>query len=257
MLIDAHTHLDGYGGHASAALDEIRALDILTVSNSMDLASYKRALGIARQCDLVVPIFGIHPWNAPEHTDRLDELESAIRGSPMIGEIGLDHRFVEDSSLYPAQLKVFRSLLSAAVEQRKVVSLHTSGAEETVLRLLREHRAERVVVHWYSGPIDTFRALADRGAFFSFGIDVLHSKHVRRLATETPRDLLLTETDNPGGPEWLTGSPGRPALILDVVDALAEARRTTRDEIIEIVADNFLSLIHEDPWMSDVRERFF
>jgi TatD DNase family protein len=71
VLIDAHAHADRYGDALPAALQEIERQRIFTISNSMDLESYQRNLEIAAQCSWVLPIFGVHPWNAVEHVTRL------------------------------------------------------------------------------------------------------------------------------------------------------------------------------------------
>ncbi len=58
--------------------------------------------------------------------------------------------------------------------------------------------------------------------FLTVGPEVLHPEYARVIAREIPDDLLLTETDNPGGLEWLIGTPGLPAVIEDVVAALGD-----------------------------------
>jgi TatD DNase family protein len=247
VLVDAHAHLDLYGEDLDQALLEIEDLSIFTVTNSMDPDSYGENLEIAARSDLVLATFGVHPWNAPLYVDRLEELDDHALASPALGEIGLDRRFVEDDSQYPAQREVFEFFLAAASGQKKLVNLHTAGAEEDVLDLLDLFGVERAVVHWYTGPVPTFRRLVDRGTLFTFGPEVAVSEHVRALAREIPLELLLTETDNPGGPKWLTGEPGRPRLIRDVVDALAEIRETSADEIERAVEENLRRLLLSDP----------
>jgi TatD DNase family protein len=85
MLIDAHSHVDRYGlvhEHAlQSALAEIAQHRILTISNSMDLPSYRRNLEISEECDLVLPVFGVHPWNAPEYANRLQDLSEAVEAT--------------------------------------------------------------------------------------------------------------------------------------------------------------------------------
>jgi len=254
MLIDAHSHVDRYSlvdEHAlESALAEIVQHRILTVSNSMDLPSYRCNLEISEKCDLVLPAFGVHPWNAREHVDRLRDLSGAIEQSPMIGEIGLDHYFVEDAAAYPDQRQVFEYLLKSAKEQQKIVNLHTKGAEQEVLELLDRYDVERVIVHWYSGPFDIFRELVARGAYFTVGIEVLYSKHIQAVAREIPLGRLLTETDNPGGPSGFIGAPGTPVLVKDVVRGLAEARETTFEAIARAVQVNLTELIREDQWLA-------
>jgi TatD DNase family protein len=255
MLIDAHSHVDRYDlvdEHAlESALAEITQHRIFTISNSMDLPSYKQNLEISEKCDLVLPAFGVHPWNASEYVDHLQDLSKAIEQSPMIGEIGLDHYFVEDAATYPDQRKVFEFFLGTAREQKKIINLHTKGAEREVLELLDRYNISRVVVHWYSGPLDTFRELVARGVYFTVGIEVLYSKHIQTIAAEIPSGRLLTETDNPGGPQGFIGRAGTPALVKEVIRGIAEARKTTIEVIVQAVQANWAELIRDDPWLAD------
>ena len=250
MLIDAHAHLDKYGDGLASALEEITRHRIFTVSSSMDLASYVRNLTIGGMCEFVLPTFGVHPWNAPECAGSLSDLGKAARESPILSEIGLDHHFVADVSQYPAQREVFEFFLATARDQEKIVVLHTKGAESEVLELLDQYNIQRAIIHWYSGPLDVFHELVARRAYFTIGVEVLYSEHIRAIARELPSDLLLTETDNPGGPRSLTGVLGMPRLILDVVRALAELRATTTKAIVQTVQNNFVRLITDDPWLS-------
>jgi TatD DNase family protein len=255
MLIDAHSHLDRYDLVDERALEsaiaEITEYRIFTISNSMDLASYRRNLEISKMCGWVLPTFGVHPWNAPKYADCLEDLGEAIEQSPMIGEIGLDHYFVQDTSAYPAQRKVFEFFLSAAIGQEKIVNLHTTGAEKEVLELLDRYEIPRVIVHWYSGPLDVFRELVARRVYFTVGIEVLHSEHIQTIAQEIPSRQLLTETDNPGGPKRFMGGPGMPVLLKEVVRGIAEARKTTVVAIVKTVQANLVELIRDDPWLID------
>lgn len=242
-LIDAHAHLDRYGDHLAAALEELRALRILTMAVAMDLASYRATEAMARTEPLVLPAFGIHPWNAVEYADRLDEIGELARNAPAIGEIGLDHHFVTERDQYPAQRAVFERLLAAASDTGKLVNLHTKGAEAAVARILRTTPLAAIVVHWYSGPAAPLEALIDLGAYFTIGVEVLTSPAVQGIARRIPADRLLTETDNPGGWAWLSGEPGVPSLIVPVVEKLAEVRGMPVREMRGLVADNFRSLL--------------
>ena len=259
MLVDAHSHVDRYDlageGALKSALEEIAQYRIFTVSNSMDLSSYERNLAIGEMCDLVLPIFGVHPWNAPQYAHRLEELSEAIEQSPMIGEIGLDYYYVKHASEYPDQRRVFEFFLAAAREQGKIVNLHTKGAEEAVLELLDRYDIPRAIVHWYSGPLDIFRELAARGVYFTIGVEVLYSEHIQTIAQEVPLGQLLTETDNPGGPKEFIGGPGMPVLVREVVQGIAEVRQTTAEAITQTVHTNLLRLIRDAPRLLDTCAR--
>jgi TatD DNase family protein len=255
MLIDAHAHLDKYEDSLESALDEIKDQRILTVAVSMDPISYQRNLEIGQMCELVLPTFGIHPKRAAEYADRLGELGPSMERTSMIGEIGLDFHWVEDASQYPSQKKVLEYFLAAAREQKKIVNLHTKGAEKEILNLLDHYEIQRAIVHWYSGPLDILRELMDFGAFFTVGIEVLYSEPIRAITGELPLRQLLTETDNPGGLKWLKGKPGMPAVLNEVIQAIAQIKETTPDTIARVVQENFLRLIRNDPWLSDLRAR--
>ena len=143
--------------------------------------------------------------------------------------------------------------LRAARVQDKIINLHTKGAEREILELLDQYGIPRVIVHWYSGPLEMFRELVARGVYFTVGIEVLHSEHILAIAQEIPLGQLLTETDNPGGPKEYIGKPGMPALVRDVVQGLAEARGATTESIRQAVQANLLELTREDPRLSGTR----
>src|SRR5712692_664469 len=252
MLIDAHAHLDKYGDDLDTALEEIGENQVFTIAVAMDPPSYKRCLEIRDMCELVLPTFGIHPRRAPEYVDRLSELSPFIEQSPAIGEIGLDFHWVKDSSQYPAQLKVLEYFLAAAHEQKKLVNLHTKGAEKKIVELLERYDIQRAIIHWYSGPLDILRALVQFGAYFTIGVEVLYSEAIQAIAKELPDNLLLTETDNPGGLKWLKGVVGMPNEIEKVVEAIGKLRGVSSESLALTVHENFLRLIEEDPWLRDV-----
>jgi TatD DNase family protein len=173
----------------------------------------------------------------------------------MLGEIGLDYYYVKHAHRYPAQRKVFEHFLAAAARQDKVVNVHTKGAEADVLGLLDRHGLTRVIVHWYSGPMDILSEMIRRGFYFTIGVQVTESEAIRTIAQKIPEDRLLTETDNPGALKWLSGSPGMPSAIRTVVEALAGIRQTTPEAIEELAHANFMSLVADDPWLPDPQRR--
>jgi TatD DNase family protein len=253
MLIDAHCHLDRYRENLAYALEQIKQYRIFTMSNSMDLPSYKQNVKIATTSDLILPVFGIHPWNASEYVGCLNDLDWAITESPMLGEIGLDYYFVSETSRYDDQRKVFEHFLKAVSRQRKIVIVHTKGAESETFQLLKKYNTDRVVIHWYSGPWHVLKAMVEHGFYFTIGVEVLFSQHIQDIARSLPAELMLTETDNPGGKESLTGTIGTPLLIKDIIAKLAEIRGTSDQIIMTTVHNNLIRLGDNDPWLARVQ----
>jgi TatD DNase family protein len=250
MLIDAHSHIDHYTGEAlETALNDITANRILTLSNAMHPASYRRTLEIAQRCPYLIPSFGVHPWHAAEYADRLEELTTLLEQSPLYGEIGLDYLWVDKTTI-PAQQQVFEVFLAAAREQDKIINLHTKVAEADILTMLKKYELQRAIVHWYSGPPDILRQMIEYGLYFTVGVEVLSSQHIQSIAREIPLGQLLTETDNPGAMEWLVNEPGRPADLLQVIEAVAALKGLPPQELVAVVAENFAWLTRDDRHLS-------
>jgi len=249
-LVDAHVHVDGYGEDWLAARSEIRSHGIVSLAVSMDVDSYRAAVALSRDEPLVLPSFGIHPWNAPEGAGRLHELEPLVEGALMLGEVGLDRRFVKDVAAYGPQEEVFAFFLDAARRTGKLLNVHTSGAEALIADRMRDAGAPLAVVHWYNGPMRPLAALVEMGLYFSVGVEVLRSERIAKIARRIPLGRLLSETDNPGGWAWLEGVPGKPELLRRVVDRLAEVRALDRLEMASILEANARRLLSEGrvPW---------
>lgn len=254
MFIDAHSHLDKYDdSQIAGVVESIEREKILTLGVSVDVPSFLRTQDIAARSNLIVPGFGIHPSEAPLHQHSLEDVKRHLTSSPYIGEIGLDHRFVTDEKQYEPQREVFDRFLGFAVEQDKFVNIHCVGAEYETVDMMRTHGIRRAIIHWYSGPPGALRQLMGEGYMFTISAEVIHSDHIRGIARTIPIDQLLTETDNPGGPEWVTGDRGQPELIADVVAELARVRRMHPEDLADTVRSNMERFLKDDvhmaPWL--------
>jgi hypothetical protein len=116
MLIDAHSHVDRYDlmdGHVlESALAEIAQHRIFTISNSMDLPSYKRNLEISEKCDwcylLSACILGMLPNTltvCKTWMKRLSKARSSVK---------LDSTITSSKTLSPIQINRTDSRRSVA-----------------------------------------------------------------------------------------------------------------------------------------------
>ena len=243
MLIDSHSHLNMYGYrrfgvNIKDVLGQIRRDRILTVTNSMDLASYRVNRRIAEMETFVIPAFGIHPWNSHRYPNKIEVLEDLIDANDIIGEIGLDHYWVNDRARYKAQRSIFELFLSKT--PNKPISVHTKGAERNCLDLISEYGNEKVMIHWYSGDLEILDEMIDADFHFTVGPEIEISDHIMEIAERIPVNRILTETDNPGGSEWLFNEIGKPKLIKDVLQAVSEAKKRGVSEMERIVEENSL-----------------
>jgi TatD DNase family protein len=247
MWIDVHTHLDRYDDEIDSALAQINTSHIVSICNSMDPESHRTGLNIAKRSPFVRPAFGVHPWNAPEVFDDLENIRVLAAQAELLGETGLDHCFVTDRHAYPQQKEIFNCFLLQAELGDKPISIHSKGAEREVLTALQRHRVKRAILHWYSGPPELLPAFIDYGCYFSVGPAVLLSAGFRALVEKIPQTRLLSETDNPGGYHSLCGKPGWPILIKEVVQALADLHRVSLKYEIQLIRENFETLYGPTP----------
>lgn len=231
MLVDAHAHLDWYTDALPEALKQIEKLRIQTVAVAMDVPSYLKTLEISRSCPLVIPTFGIHPWEAARYVDRLHELDRYLQDTPVIGEAGLDFHYVKDKELYPGQMKVFEYQCSWARRLSKPMNLHTRGADHEILDMMRRYRIGKSIIHWYAGPVSLMEEYLAAGCWFTVGIDVLNPRKTPGIAAILPLERILLETDNPDGYRWLSQEIGLPDLLLKILEKLAGIRGIPADEL--------------------------
>ncbi len=239
MLVDAHVHMDRYGDRLSEAIRQMEHHQMLTVAVSMDIPSYLRTVEISANCDYLIPSFGVHPWKAERYADRLGELDSYLKDTPLIGEAGLDFFWVTDTKKHAAQRIVFEYQCHWAQRLSKPMNLHTKGAEREVVDTLRRFRIRKSIIHWYSGPLNLIEPYLSLGCYFTIGVEVLISDSIEEIAKEIPIDRLLLETDNPDGYKWLTKQEGMPALLIKVLEKVAFLRRMDKLELENHLARNW------------------
>lgn len=243
MYVDSHTHLDFFNENIDKAIKDINRNKIITVANSMNLESYILNKEYSRKSKYIIPTFGIHPWKVAEFNDELDTLIPYIKESPLIGEIGLDYVWVEDKSTFDKQRKVFKFILEQSKAMGKVASIHTKGAEEEIYNELKRLDYNNVIIHWYSGELDTLKKLIAIGCYFTISVDIGYSKITDEIVKLIPINKLLVETDGPTALEWVNGEYAYPNKIKDVVRLVGEKINIEEENMREILHNNWNELL--------------
>lgn len=244
MYIDAHTHLDYFKENIDKAIEDINKNKIITLANSMDIDSYLLNEEYGKRSEYIIPCFGIHPWSAGSFSGELEELIPYIEESKVIGEIGLDYVWVEDKSTFPKQREIFKFILKESIKRKKIVCLHTKGAEEEIYNILKEHSYNKVIIHWYSGNLDVLDKFIKLGCYFTISVDIGYSKVTEEVLKRIPLDKLLSETDGPTALEWVNGVYGYPSEVKRVVNDISKLLK--RDDIKSIIMENWRKLMDND-----------
>lgn len=246
-LVDAHVHLSDseYSGHIEELIADAKAAGIVALmTNSMDLKTCQNDIKLSQQYpDLVYPALGIHPWNVNVLKDgELDETIEFIQKNKgmvkAIGEIGLDYKY---ETIWEKQTFVFDKMLHLAESLDVPVIIHSRGTTDKIVDLLPSYRLRRVLLHWFSHPMEALIKAIDNGYFITEGPPATYSNGIREVIDKTPLANLLTETDGPVT-YWkkpFSGQLTKPSYIRNVVEAVAEIKKKTPEEVADQIAKNF------------------
>jgi TatD DNase family protein len=248
-LVDAHVHLsdEEYSGSIDEILQEAKASNVVAfVSNSMDLKTCVGSLELTeRSPDTVYAALGVHPWTVKNITDEqlqqtVDFISEHSRSKNFvaIGEIGLDNKYMD---IWDKQLKVFDIMLHLAEKLKLPVVVHSRGTTAQIVDMLPSYSVKKVLLHWFSSPINALAKAMDRGFYISEGVPVTFSDEIRDVVRKVSLDNLLTETDGPVRffrPPF-QGKKTTPALIPIVIKAIAEVRKMDAERVAERIGKNF------------------
>ncbi len=246
-LIDAHVHLSDaeYAGHIDELIADAKNAGVAAlVTNSMDLKTCQSDLALSEKyAGLVYPALGVHPWNV--NALRENELEQIVdliqkqkNTIKAIGEIGLDYKY---ETVWEKQMVVFDRMLRLAESLDLPVIIHSRGTTEKIVDMLPSYRLKRVLLHWFSYPMAALIKAVDNGYFITEGPPTTYSVGIREVIEKVPLTNLLTETDGPVK-YWkkpYSGQLTKPSFIRNVVEAVAEIKKTKVEDAAEQIAKNF------------------
>lgn len=255
---DAHTHLGTTlaktGLTAADAVARAAAVGVRRlVDVGYDVPSSRAALANAEAFDTVVATVAIHPTDAAQLGDDLDEalrgIEALLGTSDRlrgVGETGLDFHWIEDAAGRARQRDAFAAHIGWAKARDLALVIHDRDAHAEILDVLdAEGWPERVQMHCFSGDAEFARACLDRGAHLSFpGTVTFKANHdLRDVARLTPRDRILAETDAPYlTPVPVRGRPNASYLLPHTVRFLADLRDEDVDTLCAALDANATAL---------------
>lgn len=248
-FVDAHIHLsdDEYTTCIEEVIAEAESSDVFAlVSNSMDLKTSLGNLELAEKYPrLVYAALGVHPWSVQALTEQ--ELEKTLelikkqkrhKAVIAVGEIGLDSKYMQ---IWDKQLRVFDSMLHLAEDLDLPVIIHSRGTTAQIVDMLPSYRVKKVLLHWFSDPISSLSKAVDNCYYISEGPPTVYSDGIRDVVRKVPLANLLTETD---GPVRFFKPPFKskrttPAFIPQVVNAIAEIKNMSSEEVADQIISNF------------------
>lgn len=247
--VDAHIHLadPAYADKVEHVLEIARKENVVAlVANSMDFQTSTVSVELAiRNLSLVYGAVGIHPWNAQNvDSEELDRIHRLIQQKgdhvSAIGEIGLDKSYAKNQDHLKRQRQLFERQLTLAEKTNLPIIVHSRGSAREVLDTLSSHNQKKVLMHWYSGPLEYVEEISDNGWMLSFGPSILYVDRTREVVSKAPLESLLTETDGPvayRGP--FHGRETTPEFVKPVVEEAARIRKIYSEAFSNQILKNF------------------
>ncbi|PTX55226.1 TatD DNase family protein [Melghirimyces profundicolus] len=248
MLFDSHAHLNDEQFSKDReevirrAREEAGVSRILNVGFNRD--TIKDTLKLAETYDYIYAAVGWHPVDAVECTvEDLEWIESLTDHPKVValGEMGLDYHW--DKSPKGVQESVFRQQIRLARELGMPIIIHNREADEDVVRILREEKAEEVggVMHCFGGDWKTAEACMELNFMIGLGgpVTFKNARLPKEIAKRVPLDRLLVETDCPYlAPHPNRGKRNESAYVRLVAEAIAELRDMPLEELARCTFDN-------------------
>jgi len=250
VLVDSHIHLyeDEYRDILDKVISEAyrNKVDII-LCVSEDVETSIETINLSDKYRLVYAGIGVHPWSAIytniEWRDLDDLLDEYYKKVKCIGEVGLDGKYDMAEKRFDRQLECFKHMVKLSVKYGLPLNIHSRRAEKQVLRVLGENSVEKAHLHWFTGSIDILREALSLGYYVSFTPSITYSKRIMKIASSTPLERILTETDGPirfyGE---LRDQLTMPHHVKHVIKKLAEIHKIEEDEVARIILDNFNEL---------------
>lgn len=244
-LIDSHSHLDLAEFDADRGEVLARARQAGVVAQVIPAVSAESWAALHLLCSResgLYPAYGLHPTFLAQHgPGDIDALEKWIVQHPpvAIGECGLDG-FVPDLD-WQRQLEFFQAQMDIAWRLDLPVIVHGRRAFDEVTKEFRLRKGLRGVVHSFGGSEQQAERLIDLGVHLGIGGPITYprAKRLRRIVAAMPLEFLLLETDAPDQP--LCGHQGQrnePALLVEVLAAIAELRDCSPESLAEATREN-------------------
>ncbi|QMT19158.1 TatD family hydrolase (plasmid) [Planococcus maritimus] len=180
---------------------------------------------------------GYNPQLAGKYKFNHDLFDELLPLTKYVGEVGLDYSkdFVHSKI---EQQKAFDYICSKSAQTKKIMSIHSRGAEEDVLEILKDNKVEYAVFHWFSGNKKIAYDIIDQGYYFSVNYSMLVSKKGYDIVKSLPLDRLLVETDAPFAKTSMKGNSYNLAEIYSEF-----SRKLNIEKFEELIYKNLMDLL--------------
>lgn len=240
-FIDVHAHLQDkrFAGEVEQCVENAVMAGVTRIINAgSSMADSRKVLELAKAYEPCYGVVGVHPHDAKTFKDAdVAELKEMVKHPKIlgIGEIGLDFHY--DFSERDVQIEVFKKLWTLAAELGVPAVIHVREAYEAFFNAIKGlPQPEKVLLHCYSGSLETAKIAYNLGFSFSIGgvLTFKNSKKAVEVFSWLPQDRIHLETDCPYlAPQGKRGKRNEPAYVMLVAEFLANLRGISMEKLSE------------------------
>jgi TatD DNase family protein len=207
-------------------------------------ASNAAVLRLAREHRDVLPALGCHPERLELTAADVDAVEAQVtEHRPQVvalGEVGLPWYALDGRADAGAVAAVARErltrLLALARRHELPLSIHAPhDAAADALALLEASGAGPAVFHWHKAELAVTRRIVAAGHFLGVTPEVAWRGRDQAMVRAVPLTALVPESD---GPWRYRDRVGEPAMVAEVVTAVAAAVGRPLEDVAAALADN-------------------
>jgi TatD DNase family protein len=114
-----------------------------------------------------------------------------------IGEIGLDFYWIKEEEKQKKQELFFKDLIVFSQESDIPIVIHSRGAEERAIKILKESGVEDVLMHCFSGSIEQVKEIMAMDWYITVPTSTVYRKNFQKIIQAVSLDNLMFETDSP------------------------------------------------------------
>ncbi|WP_138159977.1 TatD family hydrolase [Peptoniphilus catoniae] len=248
-MIDSHVHLDDpkFDYDREDIINSLKDRGIDRVYNiGADLESSIASVSLAKKYDNIKAVIGIHPHDAINYNDKVEEKlidlakDENVRA---IGEIGLDYYY--DNSPRDIQVEVFKRQIELADKLNLPIVVHSRDASEETFNIIKESKEKypnlTFLIHCFSQSVEMMKRYIDQGCYIALGgvVTFKNAKVPKEVAKEVPLNRLLLETDCPYlAPTPMRGKRNEPYYVKYVAEEIASIRNMEVKDLVEITDAN-------------------
>jgi len=245
MFIDTHCHLDfeQFDNDREEVIQRAKELGIDYIINiGSSLAGSEKSIELAKKYDFIFATVGIHPHEADNFNEETKEKLYVLAKNPKvvaIGEIGLD--YFKSYSSKESQERLFLCLIDLAKQLNLPLVIHCRDAQRDILKILKQEKINKAVVHCFSGDEDFLDSCLKEGFFISFTCNVTYknAQHLREMIRIVPLNRLMLETDAPFlPPQQFRGKRNEPAYVRFLAKFIAEIKGVEIEALGRITTEN-------------------